>query len=457
MSDTIPSAEQSPRQHLSASIKLGLPLVGTLIASMLMGVTDTLMVGRLGAEPLAASVLATQLFFILTIAGIGLASAVMPMAATTLGRGDTQSMRRSVRMGFWAVLAYAIVVMPILFFAEPIYTFLRQEAPLPAMAQSYLNIAMWALFPTVIVMVLRSYLSVVGLANMVLLVTLAAAGLNALLNYAFIFGNWGMPAMGLRGAAVATVGAATLSAIVLLVFAATKKSLREHELFVRWWRPDWPAFVEVIRLGWPIALSLIAEISLFAFSAIMVGWFGVLALAAHGIVLQIISVAFMIPLGLSQVGTIRIGLAKGHENNLEITQAGKAVYILGLAVSFATILVLVLLPETLVNAFIGKNSPDAAEILSYAIPFLAIAAAFQLVDSLQVLSAGLLRGLSDTKVPMQIAIFAYWIVGIPTAYILSKYTALAANGVWTGLAIGLTVAAVLATRRYIRRGALGLV
>ena len=457
MSITPKAAEQSLKTHLSASIKLGLPLVGTFLASMLMGVTDTLMVGRLGAEPLAAAVLANQLFFFLTIAGIGLASAVMPMAATALGRNDIASMRRSVRMGFWAVLIYAIIVMPILFFAEPIFGFLGQADPLPAMTQSYLDIAMWALIPTVIVMVLRSYLSVVGLANMVLLITLAAAGLNAVLNYAFIFGNWGMPAMGLRGAAIATLGSSSLSAVVLLVFAASKKSLREHTLFVRWWRPDWPAFIEVIRLGWPIALSLIAEISLFSFSAIMVGWFGVIALASHGIVLQIIAMAFMIPLGLSQVGTIRIGLAKGHGNNLEIAQAGKAVYILGLVMSFATILVLVLLPETLVNIFIGKNSPDAAEILSYAIPFLAIAAAFQLVDSLQVLSAGLLRGLSDTRVPMQIAIFAYWMIGVPMAYILSKYTSLAANGVWIGLAIGLAVAAFLSTRRYIRRKTLGLV
>ncbi len=451
------AAEQSLKPHLSASIKLGLPLVGTFLASMLMGVTDTLMLGRLGAEPLAASVLANQLFFFLTIAGIGLASAVMPMAATALGRDDVTSMRRSVRMGFWAVLCYAMLVMPIMFLAEPIFTFLDQATPLPAMAQSYLDIAMWALIPTVIVMVLRSYLSVVGLAYLVLLITLIAAGLNAVLNYAFIFGNWGMPAMGLRGAAVATLGSSTLSAVVLLAFAVMKKSLRHHELFVRWWRADWPAFFKVVQLGWPIALSLLAEISLFAFSAIMVGWYGVVALAAHGIVLQIISVLFMIPLGLSQVGTIRIGLAKGHENRAEIALAGRAVYILGAGVAVFSILLLVLFPETLVNVFIGENSADSAVILAYAIPFMAIAAAFQLVDSLQVLSAGLLRGLSDTRVPMQIAIFAYWIIGVPAAYLLSKYTPLAANGVWTGLAIGLFVAAVMITRRYLQRDKLGLV
>ncbi len=457
MSNINHPTEQSLRTHLSASVKLGLPLVGTFITSMLMGVTDTLMVGRLGAEPLAAAVLANQLFFFLTIAGIGLAAGVMPLAATALGRNDVTSMRRAVRMGFWAVLFYAFIVMPILFFAEPIYTFMGQAEPLPALAQSYLNIAMWALIPTVVVMVLRTYLSVVELANVVLFVTLAAAGLNAVLNYAFIFGHWGMPAMGLRGAAIATTGSASLSVIVLLVFAATKKSLREHELFVRWWRADWPAFFEVIRIGWPISMSLLAEISLFAFSAIMVGWFGVVALAAHGIVLQIISVAFMIPLGLSQVGTIRIGLAKGHENNAEIAMAGKAVLILGAVVACITVLVLVFLPATLVNAFIGKSNTDAAELLSYAIPFMAIAAAFQFADGLQVLAAGLLRGLSDTRVPMFIAVFAYWVVGVPAAYLLSQYTNMGANGVWTGLAIGLAVAAVLATRRYLRRAVLGLV
>ena len=314
MSDinTLP-AEQPLRGHLFASLKLGLPLVGTLIASMLMGVTDTLMVGRLGAEPLAAAVLGNQLFFFLTIAGIGLASGVMPLAATALGRDDVKSMRRAVRMGFWAVIFYAVLVLPIMFFANPIYTAFGQADPLPAMSQTYLNIAMWALIPTVLIMVLRSYLSVVEMANTVLVVTLIAAALNAVLNYMFIFGNWGAPALGLRGAAIATVGSSVLSALVLLTIAAKHNKLKEHELFVRWWRSDWPAFFEVIRLGWPIAMALLAEISLFAFSAIMVGWFGVVALAAHGIVLQVISVAFMVPLGLSQVGTIRIGRAKGKK------------------------------------------------------------------------------------------------------------------------------------------------
>ena len=457
MTETPQNAQvKTLRQHISASIALGLPLIGTSVASMLMGVTDTVMLGRLGAEPLAASVLGNQVFFLLMIAGLGLAQGVMPLAAAAVGANDVTGVRRSVRMGFWVVIAYAILVTPIMFFVEPILLFMRQDPQLAALARTYLIISMWSLIPTLIVIVLRSYLSVVEMAGVVLLVTLLAAGLNALLNYAFIFGNWGMPALGIRGAAIATLGSSILSAVVLVAFAAWKPALKKYELFVRWWRSDWPAFMQVLRLGWPISMALVAEISLFAFASIMVGWFGIIALAAHGIVLQIISVAFMIPLGLSQVGTIRIGLAKGQGKPEEIAAAGKAIYIIGAVISGATIVVLVFSPRLLVNAFLGSGAEDADQVLAYAIPFLAIAAAFQLVDSLQVLSGGLLRGLSDTRVPMQIAIFAYWVVGVPLAFGLSQYTSLAANGVWIGLALGLGVAAVLATRRYLRREALGL-
>ncbi len=443
--------------HLRATILLGLPMVGALLAQILMGVTDTIMLGWYGAAPLAASVLATQLFLVLVLTGSGFAQAVMPMAAQALGGGDQKGLRRAVRMGFWVVSAFSIIALPVMWFAEPIFLALGQDPVLAGMADEYLGIAKWALLPNLFIMVMRSYLGVVNKAHTVLAVTLMAAGLNGVLNYAFIFGNWGAPEMGLRGAAIATLGSSLLSMTLLMCYGHWHPALRPHAVFKRFWRSDWAGFFELARLGWPIGISIMAEIALFSFSAIMMGWFGTIALAAHGIVIQITSVAFMIPLGLSQVATIRLGLAKGRQDCEEIAIAGKAVLLLGIGIALTLSMLFVLFPALIISLFLDMSEPEAAAILAFAIPLLIVAAAFQLVDTLQVLAAGLLRGLKDTRVPMQIALFSYWGIGIPMAYLLSQYSSLGAIGIWIGLAIGLSVASVLGMWRYIWRARLGLV
>lgn len=449
-------ARHSYGRHLRATLVLGMPMVGAMLAQILMGVTDTIMLGWLGAAPLAASVLGTQIFLILLLTGSGFAQAVVPLAAHALGGGDTTIMRRAVRMGFWVTTAFSIITFPIMWFAEPILLALGQEAELAKMADSYLAIAKWALLPNLFIMVLRSYFGVVHKAHIVLLTTLAAAGLNAVINYALIFGNWGAPALGIEGAAYATLGSSLLSMALLMVVANWHPVLRPHAILQRCWRSDWPAFFEVVKVGWPIGISILAEFALFSLSAIMMGWFGTVALAAHGIVMQVISISFMIPLGLSQVATIRLGLAKGRNDPEEITMAGRTVLIVGVGFALAASAVFVLIPSATLALFLDLKTADALEILAFAIPLLIVAAAFQLVDTLQILFAGMLRGLKDTRVPMQIALFSYWVIGIPAAYLISQYTSVGAIGIWLGLALGLTVSSVLGTWRYLIRARLGL-
>ncbi len=455
------SETQTPPQtygpHFRATILLGAPMVGTMLAQMIMGVTDTVMLGWLGAAPLAASVLGTQIFLILLLTGSGFAQAVVPLAAHALGAGDTTVLRRAVRMGFWVSTAFTLVVFPIMWFAEPILLALGQEPALARMADQYLSIAKWSFLPNLFIMVLRSYFGVVEKAHIVLMTTLMAAVVNGVLNYALIFGNWGAPAMGIEGAAYASLGSALLSMGLLLALTNWHPALAPHAILKRFWRSDWVAFREVARLGWPIGVSILAEFGLFAMSAIMMGWFGTVALAAHGIVMQVISIAFMVPLGLSQVATIRLGLAKGRKNAAEVTMAGRTVLMVGIGFALAITLLLVTAASPLLSLFLDLKTADAPAILAFAIPLLVVAAGFQLVDTLQVLAAGLLRGLKDTRVPMQFALFSYWVIGIPAAYLLSQYTSLEALGVWLGLAIGLTVASILGMGRYIARAKIGLV
>lgn len=452
-----PAQDNSWPAHIRATLALGLPLIGAQLAQMLMGVTDTLMLGWLGTEALAATVLGTNILFVLMITGFGFGTAVGALAAGAQGAGDVRAVRRMVRMGMWVSLAYAALVMPIMFFTEEILIAIGQDPDLSAVADEYLTIARWSLVPNLLILVLRSFLSVLSRAGVVLIFTLGAAALNAVLNYALIFGNWGAPALGVEGAAWATLGSSTLSLLLLVIYVIRHKAVRKYEVMVRFWRADWPAFMEVLVVGWPIGLTLLAEVGLFSFSAVMMGWFGKIPLAAHGIALQLASVSFMIPLGLSQAATVRIGIARGRKDRLGVQRAGQVILLMGGGISLLAAALFVIIPETLIGLFQDAANPETAAVLAYGVPLMAVAGAFQLVDSIQVMAAGLLRGLKDTRVPMYFAMISYWIIGVPCAYVLSQYTALEGVGIWLGLATGLTVASVLGLWRYGMREKLGLV
>ncbi|MEO0912716.1 MAG: MATE family efflux transporter [Pseudomonadota bacterium] len=453
-----PQQDPSWPGHIRATLKLGLPLIGVQLAQMSIHVTDTVMIGWLGAADLAASVLATQLFFVVFIICTGFAHALVPLASTAAAQDDARGVRRATRMGFWAVLGMAILLTPLLWFSEALLISLWQKPELAERAQSYLRIAFLSLFPTVIVAVFRSYLAALERAGIVFWATLAGTFLNAFLNWVFIFGNLGAPALGIEGAAIASVGTVILTLLVLVAYARMKEDLRQYAIFVRLWRPDWAALREIIRMGLAISATLLAEVGLFAAASLMIGQFGTIPLAAHGIALQIISVIFMIPLGLSSAATVRAGRAVGRQDPQGLGRAGTTVLLMALSIAALGALVLWLFPEALINLFLDpETSSDIPAIIAYGVPLLAVAAAFQIVDTLQVISLGLLRGIKDIKVPAIMAVFSYWGVGVPVAWFLAFRTDLGGVGVWTGLALGLGLAALLLTGRFLLRNRFALI
>lgn len=439
--------------HMRATFRLGAPLVAAQLAHQALSLTDTIMLGWLGAAPLAAGVLGWTLFFSGFILGSGFANAVMPLAAMAEGEDDIPGVRRSVRMGLWVTGLAVAALMPPLFFAEPLLRQAGQEPELAAMAGDYVRIVQWALFPAVGVMVLRSYLSALERTSVVMWAMLGGAVLNAVLDWMLIFGNWGAPALGIRGAAWATLGTNILVFAILVLYAQRARALRKYQLFVRFLRPDWPAFREVFRLGLPISATMLAEMGLFAASSLMMGWLGTVPLAAHGIALQIVSVIFMVPLGLSAAGTVRVGRALGRRDPIGMHRAAVTVLAMASSVACGGAILLWVSPEPLIALFLDRSNPDAGAILATGATLLAVAAVFQIVDTLQAVSAGLLRGLKDTRLPMVIAILSYWAVGMPTAYVLGFVLDLGGVGVWSGLAAGLACAAFLLTRRFFHRRA----
>lgn len=446
----IPPARLSVVAHVRALLALGLPLVGSNLAQMALHVTDTMMLGRYGVAELAAAVLASGLFFILFLLGSGFSYAVMGLIAAALGAGDETQVRRDARMALWLSILFGLAVMPVLAFAGPLLRLLGQAPGTAALAQDYLRVAMWGMVPALIIAVLRAYLSAQLRTQMVMWVTLAGVGLNAALNWALIFGHWGAPEMGLRGAALASVVVQIVTAVLLMIYAAWLPELRRFHLFQRFWRPDWEAFRVVFRVGMPIGLTALFETGMFQASAVMMGWIGTEQLAAHGIALELASIVFMVHMGLSNAATVQVGRARGARDFARLRGGAAVAQALSFLFALLSVGLFLGVPELLIAPFLDTAKPEAQAILGFATRLLAVAALFQLFDSTQVMAMGLLRGVQDTRVPMWVAGACYWLIGIPAGYVLTFPLGLGGVGLWLGLACGLVCAATLLSLRFWR-------
>lgn len=453
MTATLPQTPATPLSktaHAKALLTLGLPIIGSHLAQMALHVTDTVMLGWYGVVELAAVVLGASAFFIVFILGSGFGQAILPMVAQALGRKDETQVRRDTRMGLWLSFLFGAVCYPIFWWSGPILLALGQQPDVSALAQEYLRIAGLGMIPALLVMALKSYLSALERTQVVLWITLAAAVANAGINWMLIFGNWGAPELGVTGAAIASVLTQMLTLLGLSLYAHWQPALRRFNLFKRFWRPDWQAMGQVFRLGWPIGLTGLAEGGLFQASALMMGWIGTIELAAHGIALEVTALAFMVHLGLSNAATIRVANATGRKDAKGLRDG--AMVALGLSLSFgiAMVILFLTLPRFIVSLFLDPSNPNTGAIITFGTLLLALSALFQMVDATQVMALGFLRGLKDTRAPMWIATLSYWVIGIPISYVLAFPLGFGGVGLWLGLTVGLSVAALLLMLRFWR-------
>jgi MATE family multidrug resistance protein len=434
--------------HLLATLTLGIPLIGAQLAQLGINVTDVFIMGRLGTAELAAMVLASQYFFTLFIFGSGFSTAVVPLAAQAFAQGDRMKVRRAVRMGLWVVVAFSALTVPVIWHAEDVLVFAGQDPHVAQLAGNYLRIAGWGMFPGLAFMVLRSFLSAVGHAGFILYVTLIILVFNAVCAYGLVLGHYGLPALGMFGASMVALSANILGLVLTIVYIRRVEALNAYELFVRFWRADLHVFAEVFRLGLPISFTILAEVSLFTCASLLMGRIGTIELAAHGIALQWASVAFMIPLGLAQAATVRVGIAVGAHDHQALVRASWIVILISMSCSLIGGMIFAFYPRALASLYLDQSKPDADAVLAYAGSLVVIAGIFQLVDGLQAIAAGLLRGVKDTTVPMLLALIAYWPVGFLLAYLLAFHFGFGGVGVWIGFLCGLLCAAVLLLGRY---------
>ena len=446
------------RDEIRAMLALSWPMVLTNLAQTAMTATDVMIIGRLGPDTLAAGSLGINLYFAPLILGLGLIYATAPMMATELGRRkhSVRDIRRTVRQGLWVSILAVIPIWILLWNGEAILLAMHQEPGLAREAGIYLRWLQWAILPFYGYIVLRSFISALERPGWALIIMFGAVAFNALANWCLVFGNFGFPAMGIAGSGLATTLSSALMFLGLAIVVSVERRFRRYHLFGRFWRDDWPRFMALLRLGAPIAGILEFEVSIFNAAAFLMGLINAASLAAHAIAIQIASMTFMVPLGLNQAVTVRVGLAYGAGNPEGISRAGWAAYVIGVGFMALMALVMLLWPRLLISAFIDLDDPANSAVIGLVITFLSFAALFQIFDGAQAVASGMLRGLHDTKVPMILAAIGYWGVGLPLGVLLAFHYGFEGSGIWMGLSGGLAAVAVLLLLRWLRRDELGL-
>lgn len=445
------------RAELGATMALAWPLILSNLTMSAIQATDVVLMGWLGARQLAASALGLNFTFALTLIALGLITAASPMMATALG-GKLRMLhevRRTFRQSVWLVLTVVAPIWLLQWHSGYLIRLLGQEPALADDAQRFLRGYMWSVLPFLLFQTMRNFVAALERPGWVLAISVTGIAMNAVLGYGLIFGHFGFPQMGIFGGGLASSIVWGLLALMLALVIVTDRQFRRYHLFGRFWRPDWPRYRHLWKLGLPIGLAMGFEGGVFSAAAYLMGLINAESLAAHAVALQIAAMSFMVPWGMAQAATVRVGIALGQRDRAAIGRAGWTAWTLG--VGFMAIMAVIMwtLPRELITLFLD-DIPANQTVIGLGVSFIAVAAIFQIVDGAQVVGAGMLRGLHDTRVPMLYTLFGYWGIGIGVGAWLAFSRGWGGVGLWTGLAVGLGIVAVLMLWRWRRRETLGL-
>ncbi|MDA7949185.1 MAG: MATE family efflux transporter [Hyphomicrobiaceae bacterium] len=436
------------RAELLALFRLAAPIVATQFAWVAMLITDTAMIGHLGPKPLAGATLSLMVFYLGYVFCFGVTMATAALAAQAYGARKPRNVRRVIRQGLWVTI---ILVTPcLILFSQvtPLLGALGQPQELFGYAEAYMTTLKWCLLPGIAFSVLRNFVSALGRPAPAFWVMLAGVPINAALDYGLIFGNFGLPRLGVTGAGVATTTVNIVMFLSLAAIALRRRPFAKYEIFARFWRPDWTYFRQIFLIGLPIAGISLMEAGFFIAAVFVMGWIGPIAIAAHMIAIQLPHLTFMMPMGLAQAATVRVGQAVGRRDVAGAYHSGWVAFVVTLAVMAVMTIVILTIPELFASLFLDASRPDTAAVLPLAISLLFLAAFFQLADGLQAVAAGALRGLNDTAIPMVIAGVSYWGVGAGSGLWFAFEQNMGARGIWVGFIVGLTCASLVLVWRF---------
>jgi MATE family multidrug resistance protein len=384
-------------------------------------------------------------YFVSFTFGMGLVSAVAPLAAQAFGARNPHLIRRSFRVGLWAALLISLPLMALSFRGEHILLMLGQSPVAAHLAQEYLLGLTWGILPALWFLAIRGFMSAVNRPEPVLWITLAAIPANALLVYLLLYGAFGLPNLGLFGAGLATSVVNLGTFLAGLWFAGRRRPFRKFHVLGHLWHLDWALMRKLVVIGAPISLSFLLEYGLFGAAGLLMGVISTTALAAHQIALQVAAVLFMVPFGISMAATVRVGHAIGRREADGVLRAGMVATWLGIAIGAALTLAVMLSRFAIAAIFLGESTDAAAELSA---TLLLVGSTFFVADGIQTIAAGSLRGMNDTRIPLVFATVSYWLIAFPCAWWLAFHTSFGAVGVWIGLSVGTAVYATLLLLRF---------
>lgn len=432
-----------------AILNLAAPLALAMLSHIAMVTTDVVMMGWLGPPALAAGTLANHYYWLFDMSAMGLLGSIPAILAHHIGARRFRLVRRTFRQGIWVAIVISLPGLFAIWNVGAALRFLGQDPVLAAMAQDYLRHLMPGFLPALGYIIFASFLTAHGRPRASMVIAIIGIGVNGLADYALMFGHFGFPRMELAGAGLASAIVSTLMFIALATFVLTDRRLRRYRILGRFWRPDWPQFWEIIVVGLPISITVLAEIGLFVAAAFMVGLLGTEELAAHGIAVQCCAIAYMLADGLAKAAMVRVGWATGAGDHRAAARSGWTALSLAAIVICLPAAAFGFLGAGIVDLFLDTG--QAPTTASLAVSFLAVAAIFQLADGAQVTMMGALRGLKDTRVPMLIAVGGYGCLGLPAAAYMGIYLGHGGTAIWAGMAVGLFAVCALFVARFYRQ------
>jgi MATE family multidrug resistance protein len=434
-------------KEIRATAAVAAPLAGASVAQMAMGFTDTVMVGRLGAVPLAAAGLGATLYFTAAVALQAIVSAVAPLAAHAAGRGDTAGAGRIAGEGLIIALLVSLPFVLAITFFDRLLVVLGYDPPLAAEVARFLRAIAWGAPAFLAFAALRSLLSALSRTRPVMVVLLFCVAANAALNWMLIYGHLGLPKLGIEGSGYASAISQWLMLLGLAAYIEWVPALRALRIFRNMASRDWSEMGRIVRLGAPIGGMVALENGVFLTAGVLVGLFGAAALGANQIVLNCASFTFMVPLGIGQAATVRVAFENGAGNAAGARRAAFVALAMGAAFMTAAAAVLWAAPHAIIGVYVDASDPANREVVDIALRLMVVAALFQVFDGTQTVAAGALRGFKDAAVPMLYAAIGYWAIGFAGGWLLAFPGGFGPVGLWWGLALGLAVVAALLTAR----------
>lgn len=429
---------------------IAVPLAGAYLAEIAMMITDMVIVGRLGSVQLAAVGLAGDLMIEVMLFSMAIVSIVGVLVAQAIGAGDAETGAHHLRQGLWLATVLSIPGMLLCWNLPPLLALTDQDPAVLAFGESYLHAVVWCFLPSLWFVVLRGFVAALSRPQSVIMITVAAVALNALLSYGLVHGAFGLPALGVVGAGWATTIVCWVMFAALAWHVTRAVHFKSYRVFTALGRPDLAVCRQILVLGMPLGGLALMEGGLFAVTAILMGVLGAEALAANQIVITVIAATFVVAMALGEAAAIRVAYGIGAGDPAQAQRAGLLGIGLGVVVMAAAASVFLAAPETLAGLFLDLDDPANREVVELTAGLFVIAAVFQVFDGVQAIASRALRGLRDTFAPMWIAGLGYWGFGIPGGYLLGFVFGYGASGLWWGMALGLSVTAVMLAWRFVR-------